>query len=54
MHGYFPAPLAELLEFDFTFHLFLILSGIVIAPLTYGTAKGYQIVRIFDLCHIEP
>ena len=54
MHGLLPAPRAEFLELDFSLNEFLVFAGIIILPFADGTAQGYQIIRIFDLCHIEP
>jgi hypothetical protein len=54
VHGLFPAPFAKLGEFNFALNSFLILMGIIITPLANGTAQRNQIVRIFNLCHIEP
>ena len=47
------APRAELLEFHLPFHGFLVLAGVIITPFTDGAAEGDEIVRVFDLCHME-
>ena len=54
MHGLLTAPLAEFLEFDLPLHLFLVFAGVIILPFAHGTAQGDEIIRVFDLCHIEP
>jgi len=54
VHGLLAAPLAEFLELDLTLHLFLVFAGIIILPFADGTAQRDEIIRVFDLCHIEP
>ena len=45
------APLAILLVFDLTFHLLLVLRGVVIPPVTYRAFEGYEFVCSLDFGH---
>jgi hypothetical protein len=54
VRGLLAAPLAEFLEFNFAFYLFLVFTGIIIAPFADGAAQRDEIIRVFDLCHTEP
>jgi hypothetical protein len=48
------APLTELLEFDLAFNRLLVSASIIITVLADRAAHRDQIVRVFNLSHIEP